>query len=707
MTIFNSEEVYAGSYSGEDLALAILKDPSTLIDSYYEDSDHSGHRQAIVLSSLGTMVPTHDNTFALFSTGIAGSVPVTTDEDGDDVGENPGDERGTWFKNQNGNPRDSSSLTMTLKVPPFMHYIYYDIQFFTTEWPEYSSEKYNDKLTITVNSPSQGISIYVFDVFSKPGYFVLSANDIPGTGFDIFAQSGNPSEVDLVDTTPRTPGSDANATDIIPIGGVTHPVSPNEQIVVTINIKDAGDNMFDSAAFIDNLRFSGYAKTEIIARKSVVDLNGGDLLCNDTLRYRVTISNTGSADQTDNFGDEFEDFLPNDVTYVNGSATATSGFISYGYYDWDINMDWEIGSDDSDLINASFGQTGTPGWIREDVNNDGKVDNLDLNIVIGHYGETYDYAGGENKITWNGDIQAETSCVLEFKVVVNEGLENGHIISNQGLVYWDTDEGGKNDAIEYTDDIYIDDKIDQDGDGDTDDDDPTDVTIYAFDKPSYVTEDFSDDISGGNASQFYLSRKWFEAPESVLCGSYFEVAPYYHYSTAKSFKTKFRNSDSPQYWYYYLSNLDNAKLEWWEVWFTCGDTSEEYSLFIDLETNSGTDIAKIKLIYVKKGFKPMPWVLELYYYDSGDWMRLNSYYTSGYLCNNWYKLRIEKFGSNYINYTLSMTDIGVVDSAQGNVLSGSFSNFERVEWSSTTSPDPVVCPIFFWDEHKIGLSYPS
>jgi hypothetical protein len=117
------------------------------------------------------------------------------------------------------------------------------------------------------------------------------------------------------------------------------------------------------------------------------------------------------------------------------------------------------------------------------------------------------------------------------------------------------------------------------------------------------------------------------------------------------------------------------------------------------------DIAKIKLNYVDLGMKPMNWILELYYYDSGDWVRLYSYYTGGYLCNNWYKLRIERNGTSNIDYSLSMTDLGVVDYGRGSTLIGSFSNFDRVKWSSTTIPNPVVCPIFFWDEHKIGLSY--
>jgi hypothetical protein len=192
-----------------------------------------------------------------------------------------------------------------------------------------------------------------------------------------------------------------------------------------------------------------------------------------------------------------------------------------------------------------------------------------------------------------------------------------------------------------------------------------------------------------------------------MYGSYFEVAPSYHYSTTKSFKTKLRQSDGPQYWEYSLSSLE-SELSWWEIWFECGDTSEEYDLYISLQNDIGQDIAKIKFVYVNNGTKPMDWILELYYYDPvSGWNRLNSYYAGGFLRNNWYKFRIEKNVSGIIEYTLSMNDVGVVDFKTGGQLGVSFSDFGRVEWSSTTNPDPAVCPMFFWDEHKIGLIYPT
>lgn len=627
--VLSSERVNAGSYDGEDLALAILANQSTLISSNYVDTDQEGCRQATVLSSLGIMVPTDGSTFALFSTGIAGAIPVTTNA------ENPGDERGTCFKNRYGHPRDEATLTMVLQAPPYMHYLYYDLQFFSAEYPEYVGTQYNDIVTVTVDSPSQGPTPYTVDVNS--GHFQLNAYDIPGTGFDIFALSGDPDDVDIVDTTPRVPGADAGATALI---RVENPVSPYEPVTVTINIKDTGDNQFDSATFIDNLMFSGYAKTDIIARKTAEDLNGSTLECNDTIEYTITISNTGEANQGDNSGNEFEDPVPDNTTYVNDSATATSG--------------------------------------------------------------TIEHDSNENKIIWNGGIQAESTVILKFKVKVDPYLTNGTIISNQGTIYWDSDENGTNDATELTDDPYIDDGIDLDGDNETDDDDPTNMVVIVFEPPSTVTEGFSDDTAGGKATQFYLGRKWFETSNETL-SSNFEVVSGYYYSTANSFKTKIRSTGSPLYWNYTLSELDSEAL-WWEIWFACGNASEESNLYLDFKDEDENDVVRIRFDYIHSGTEPpMDWVIKLYYWSPvNGWVRLYSDFPGGYLYNNWYKLRIEKNGLSYINYSLYRADQELVDFKTDQKLASYFSNLASVRWSNTK--DPVVCPMFFWDEHRLGLT---
>ena len=634
--------VSADPYDGEDLALAILANQSTLVEGscFYSDSDTGGNRQSKILSSLGTMSPTHGSTFALFSTGTAGATPVTKNE------LNPGLEKGTCFgPGEDVYPLDEVTLAMSLQVPEGMHYLYYDVQFLSSEYPDWIGSAYNDKLTVTVDSPLKGSSEYMFDVNS--GYFVLEAEDITGTGFDIFAIDGNPyrwdEQIDWVRTAYVNGGDDAGSSDLTPIGGERHPVSPFEIIDVTINLHDTGDNIFDSAAFIDNLIFAGWAKTVIVARKQYEDLNGGVLECGDIVKYTITISNTGEAYQHDNSGNEFEDFIPGNTTYVDDSITATSG--------------------------------------------------------------TINYVPGANMITWNGDIPSESAISLTFQVKVDEDLENGTIISNQGNVYWDSNEDFNNDAIELTDYPHIDDGIDQDGDGDTDDDDPTNISVIAFEPPSYVTEnfDFPDDHAGGKATQSDdFGHQWFETSEG-LTGNVFEVACCYYYTSLnQSFKTKLRSSGSPQYWNYTLSELQ-SDLEWWEIWLACGDTSEAYDLFLDFENSDEEDITKIKFEYVHEGENPpTDWVLELYYWDpTNGWSQLYSDHVGGYLHNDWYKLRIGKNGDNYINYSLYRSDIGLVDFATSSQLSASFSDFERVKWSSTKNP--IVCPMFFWDEHSIGL----
>ena len=636
--IIPSDKVSADPYDGEDLALAIIDNSSWLVDCSYYDTDQYGNRQSAVLSSLGTISPTNGPNFAFFSTGIAGADIITTNE------EEPGDERGKWFiGGTKGHPRDKVTLTMNLRVPMYMHYIYYDVQFFSAEYPEYVGTIFNDKLTISVYSPTLDLETdYVFDVNS--GYFVLDSRGIPGTGFDIFALSGNPNNVDKVDRQYRKPGADAGASGLITIGGEKHPVMPNEIITVTINIEDSGDNLFDSGAFIYNLVFTGFAKTDISANKKVYKndelITNQPVECGDRIKYEITISNTGNADQDDNDGNEFEDILPDEVTL--------------------------------------------------------------LNIIPPDYG-TANYFEDERMIAWNVDIPAETSRILEFEVLINEDLENGTIISNQGLVKWDSDEVGENDAIEYTDDPYHDDGFDLDGDGLLNDDDPTNITVITFEPPATITEDFSDDTPGKNASQSYFTRDWFET-SSGITGSIFEVASSYKCLTEKSFKTKLRSSGSPQYWNYSLSELE-SDIRFWEVWFKCGDASEEYDLYLNLKNNLGQDIAKIKFEYVYNGSEPpIDWFLNLYYQDpDSGWNQLKSDFEGNYLRNSWYKLKIEKNGINEVNYQLNRSGVGQVDFKTSRQLNAAFSDFARVEWSSTNEPDPIVCPMFFWDDHTIGL----
>ena len=97
--------------------------------------------------------------------------------------------------------------------------------------------------------------------------------------------------------------------------------------------------------------------------------------------------------------------------------------------------------------------------------------------------------------------------------------------------------------------------------------------------------------------------------------------------------------------------------------------------------------------------------MELNYWDPLlGWRGLYSDFAGGYLRNSWYKLRIEKNGENYVDYYLNRTGVGMLDFATSGKIDAAFSNLAVIEWRSNTNPDPIVCPMFFWDDHSIGLS---
>jgi uncharacterized repeat protein (TIGR01451 family) len=620
------EPVKAGSYDGHDLAVAMLSNTSSLISSSYWDTDTAGHRQSAVVSSRGNLLPTDGPTFVILSTGRADLLYATSN------GLMPGNERGNWFQGgQYGLPRDEANLQLQLHVPEYMHYLYYDTQFFTTEWPEYVGSQYNDQLTISVVSPSKGISTYVINVNS--GDFVLNANDAPllGTGYNLYATDGNPQGVDWLTTTPIPNAADAGATALI---GRQHPVSPGETVTITFDIKDAGDNQFDSMAFIDNLHFCGYAKTQMLARKTVTDINGGYVLCGDVLRYDVTISNIGTANQSDNPGHEFEDPIPANAQYIPGSVTASSGNIAYD--------------------------------------------------------------SGTNKIVWDGAIPKQSSVALSFEVIVNSGLVNRTVISNQGVVHWDEDEDHVNEKNELTDDPTV-----------PGDHNPTNVTVWSYEAPTILTETFNDfdDIVGGKAMDSYQGQVWFETSQYTgQCN--FEVAPSYYCYTPQSFKIKLRASGGTQYWNYSFSKFQSDVTSW-ESWFACGNSSEAADLILDLLSTTGAIITTLKFEYVYVSGTPLSssYQVKLSFLTPSGWVRLSSDQPNGYLYNRlnnpWYKISIGKTEGNTLQYSLERKGHGVVDTQTGQSLNAQLSNLGRVRWYSTK--EPVVCPIIFWDEHTVHL----
>ena len=78
----------------------------------------------------------------------------------------------------------------------------------------------------------------------------------------------------------------------------------------------------------------------------------------------------------------------NETQYLDIDVTSNSVIIIQGEYaPWDITEDGICNYLDVSSILAHYGETGQPGWLRDDINDDGIVNYIDISAVISHYGE--------------------------------------------------------------------------------------------------------------------------------------------------------------------------------------------------------------------------------------------------------------------------------------------------------------------------------
>jgi hypothetical protein len=78
------------------------------------------------------------------------------------------------------------------------------------------------------------------------------------------------------------------------------------------------------------------------------------------------------------------DFDENDRPQGNGYDIGAYEFVLISPV-WDINEDGVCNIYDLVCISNHFGEIGVPGWIREDADNNGEVEMLDLMCVLPHY----------------------------------------------------------------------------------------------------------------------------------------------------------------------------------------------------------------------------------------------------------------------------------------------------------------------------------
>ncbi len=193
-------------------ANAILADPSTLVSSSATGNDLEFY---VYTSPVGYLTATDGSTFLLMSTGRADALPGV-----------PSTEANTDLPPA-GVIGDNASLTLTLLVPAGVNALRFDYRFMSDEYPQYTV---NDYFHAILND-SSGSHQLAFDSLGRE----------IGVGNNVFDPSIATTGTVFNGATPQITNRAA--------------VVPGETITLTFEIGDAMDGLYDTAVFIDNVRF--------------------------------------------------------------------------------------------------------------------------------------------------------------------------------------------------------------------------------------------------------------------------------------------------------------------------------------------------------------------------------------------------------------------------------------------------------------------
>jgi hypothetical protein len=213
ITVISHEPVIVSAGNTTACANAILADPSTLVSSSATGNDLAFY---VYTSPVGYLTATNGTTFLLMSSGnasaLAGVPSKVASTDFPPVGVNG----------------DNASLTLTLQVPADVNTLSFDYRFMSEEYPQYPNV--NDYFHAVLND-SLGTHQLAFD----------SQGRAIGVGNNIFDPSINTTGTVFNGATPQITNLAA--------------VVPGETITLTFEVGDAMDGIYDTAVFIDNVRF--------------------------------------------------------------------------------------------------------------------------------------------------------------------------------------------------------------------------------------------------------------------------------------------------------------------------------------------------------------------------------------------------------------------------------------------------------------------
>jgi len=279
--------------------------------------------------------------------------------------------------------------------------------------------------TYTVNKTMEFESIIISDsyiIFNNTGFYINSDNDITITlaylDDDIFS-SGNGDKVleFYADTTGGTVSFSLSGF----VAGTEYLVKRSGSLIETVTANSSGFISFENNIWSTHLFeifkvgegpfdvippvVSDVYKSVSIPLDTEIDFGWENISCTVTDNvevYQVFLNITFPDSIKNNFlmindsgikyyfNTSFEDF--GNYSYFIWASDTSGNIVLTGVYDFplppncDINIDGEVNVLDQVLVSNHYSDTGSAGWIREDVDNNGIVAVIDLVIVSNNYG---------------------------------------------------------------------------------------------------------------------------------------------------------------------------------------------------------------------------------------------------------------------------------------------------------------------------------
>jgi hypothetical protein len=224
------------------VATAIVADTSTISSSSFQEIAPTGsgleEPNAVSTTALGGFA-TNGADYGILTTGDATLADQPNNSGSDGVG--LGGDNGTTVRGDN--DFDVTVLQVNLTVPANVNCMTVDFRFLSEEYPEFVGGSVNDAFVAELDTSNWTTDATTAEV-TAPNNFA-------------FDQNGNPITVNAAGAATMTAGDAIGTTydGATPLLAASTPVTSGAHSLF-LSIFDQGDDIYDSAVFLDNVRFS-------------------------------------------------------------------------------------------------------------------------------------------------------------------------------------------------------------------------------------------------------------------------------------------------------------------------------------------------------------------------------------------------------------------------------------------------------------------